>query len=179
MNGLVQSCLCFSPQVKYFSAEDHEVLCFEEAVLKYQVSGGDLRWPEVARGDPDLLRGLVPSQLDPSDTLCVFVQRCEWKSSASLALLNQTQNVIIGSGLLAGSLLCAHLVSEGHFQVSVVLPKTTTAASNWCDWCKTHEAQQRKEEGGSWCGAQLQRLCSHCTFDLFDMKDFSDINEAF
>ncbi|CAL9690692.1 unnamed protein product [Knipowitschia caucasica] len=44
-------------------------------------------------------------------------QLCEWKSSASLALLNQTQNVIIGSGLLAGSLLCAHLVSEGQFQV--------------------------------------------------------------
>ncbi|KAJ0070132.1 hypothetical protein NL108_002462, partial [Boleophthalmus pectinirostris] len=44
-------------------------------------------------------------------------QQCEWKTSASLALLNQTQNVIIGSGLLAGSLLCAHLVSEGQFQV--------------------------------------------------------------
>uniref|UniRef100_A0A3B4B3H3 Uncharacterized protein n=1 Tax=Periophthalmus magnuspinnatus TaxID=409849 RepID=A0A3B4B3H3_9GOBI len=43
--------------------------------------------------------------------------QCEWKSSASLALLNQTQNVIIGSGLLAGSLLCAHLVSERQFQV--------------------------------------------------------------
>ncbi|XP_049449856.1 ATP-binding cassette sub-family B member 6 [Epinephelus fuscoguttatus] len=44
-------------------------------------------------------------------------QHCEWKSSASLALLNQTQNIIIGSGLLAGSLLCAYLVSEGQFQV--------------------------------------------------------------
>nr|XP_040056794.1 ATP-binding cassette sub-family B member 6, mitochondrial [Gasterosteus aculeatus aculeatus] len=44
-------------------------------------------------------------------------QRCEWKSSSSLALLNQTQNVIIGSGLLAGSVLCAYLVSEGQFQV--------------------------------------------------------------
>ncbi|XP_041662298.1 ATP-binding cassette sub-family B member 6, mitochondrial [Cheilinus undulatus] len=65
--------------VKYYSAEDYEVCCFEEAILKYQ--------------------------------------HCEWKSSASLALLNQTQNVIIGSGLLAGSLLCAHLVSEGKFQV--------------------------------------------------------------
>ncbi|XP_069010531.1 ATP-binding cassette sub-family B member 6 [Embiotoca jacksoni] len=65
--------------VKYFNAEDYEVQCFEEAILKYQ--------------------------------------QCEWKSSASLALLNQTQNVIIGSGLLAGSLLCAHLVSEGRFQV--------------------------------------------------------------
>ncbi|XP_054471826.1 ATP-binding cassette sub-family B member 6 [Anoplopoma fimbria] len=65
--------------VKYYCAEDYEVRCFEEAILKYQY--------------------------------------CEWKSSASLALLNQTQNVIIGSGLLAGSLLCAHLVSEGQFQV--------------------------------------------------------------
>ncbi|KAM6955074.1 ATP-binding cassette sub-family B member 6 [Lycodopsis pacificus] len=65
--------------VKYYCAEDYEVRCFEEAILKYQ--------------------------------------RCEWKSSASLALLNQTQNVIIGSGLLAGSVLCAHLVSEGQFQV--------------------------------------------------------------
>lgn len=51
--------------------------------------------------------------------LLVFVQHCEWKSSASLALLNQTQNIIIGSGLLAGSLLCAYLVSEGQFQVRV------------------------------------------------------------
>lgn len=50
---------------------------------------------------------------------CVLLlQHCEWKSSASLALLNQTQNLIIGSGLLAGSLLCAHLVSQGKFQVT-------------------------------------------------------------
>uniref|UniRef100_A0A672YTV0 ATP-binding cassette, sub-family B (MDR/TAP), member 6b n=1 Tax=Sphaeramia orbicularis TaxID=375764 RepID=A0A672YTV0_9TELE len=65
--------------VKYYNAEDYEVRCFDEAIVRYQ--------------------------------------RCEWKSSASLALLNQTQNIIIGSGLLAGSLLCAHLVSEGRFQV--------------------------------------------------------------
>ncbi|XP_042282901.1 ATP-binding cassette sub-family B member 6 isoform X3 [Thunnus thynnus] len=65
--------------VKYYNAEDYEVRCFEEAILKYQY--------------------------------------CEWKSSASLALLNQTQNIIIGSGLLAGSLLCAYLVSKGQFQV--------------------------------------------------------------
>uniref|UniRef100_A0A8C6TQR9 ATP binding cassette subfamily B member 6 (Langereis blood group) n=1 Tax=Neogobius melanostomus TaxID=47308 RepID=A0A8C6TQR9_9GOBI len=49
----------------------------------------------------------------------VTFQQCEWKSSASLALLNQTQNVIIGSGLLAGSLLCAHLVSERQFQHNI------------------------------------------------------------
>ncbi|XP_072253681.1 ATP-binding cassette sub-family B member 6 isoform X2 [Leuresthes tenuis] len=65
--------------VKYYNAEDYEVRCFEEAILRYQ--------------------------------------RCEWKSSASLALLNQAQNIIIGSGLLAGSLLCAYLVSLGQFQV--------------------------------------------------------------
>lgn len=44
-------------------------------------------------------------------------QSLEWLTNASLALLNQTQNVIIGSGLLAGSLLCAYFVSEGKFQV--------------------------------------------------------------
>ncbi|KAL6484557.1 hypothetical protein MHYP_G00066020 [Metynnis hypsauchen] len=44
-------------------------------------------------------------------------QASEWKSNASLALLNQTQNLIIGSGLLAGSLLCAYFVTVDRFQV--------------------------------------------------------------
>ncbi|KAF7709660.1 ATP-binding cassette sub-family B member 6 isoform X1 [Silurus meridionalis] len=44
-------------------------------------------------------------------------QTSEWKTNASLALLNQTQNLIIGSGLLAGSLLCAYFVTVDQFQV--------------------------------------------------------------
>ncbi|CAL8289269.1 unnamed protein product [Lota lota] len=44
-------------------------------------------------------------------------QGSEWDSQASLALLNQTQNLIIGLGLLAGSLLCAYFVTEGKFKV--------------------------------------------------------------
>ncbi|KAM8722090.1 ATP-binding cassette sub-family B member 6 [Acanthopagrus schlegelii] len=44
-------------------------------------------------------------------------QESEWKTQASLAFLNQTQNLIIGSGLLAGSLLCAYFVTEGRFRV--------------------------------------------------------------
>ncbi|XP_016094825.1 ATP-binding cassette sub-family B member 6, mitochondrial-like [Sinocyclocheilus grahami] len=44
-------------------------------------------------------------------------QVSEWKTNASLALLNQTQNLIIGLGLLTGSLLCAYFVTEGKFQV--------------------------------------------------------------
>lgn len=43
----------------------------------------------------------------------------EWKSQASLAFLNQTQNLVIGGGLLAGSLLCAYFVTEGKFKVPV------------------------------------------------------------
>ncbi|XP_038044684.1 ATP-binding cassette sub-family B member 6, mitochondrial-like isoform X1 [Patiria miniata] len=39
-------------------------------------------------------------------------QRSEWKSIASLVLLNSAQNIIITSGLLVGSLLCAYYVSE-------------------------------------------------------------------
>ncbi|XP_023077340.2 ATP-binding cassette sub-family B member 6, mitochondrial isoform X2 [Piliocolobus tephrosceles] len=44
-------------------------------------------------------------------------QALEWKSSASLVLLNQTQNLVIGLGLLTGSLLCAYFVSEQKLQV--------------------------------------------------------------
>lgn len=44
-------------------------------------------------------------------------QSSEWKTQASLAFLNQSQNLIIGAGLLAGSLLCAYFVTEGKFQV--------------------------------------------------------------
>ncbi|XP_058468350.1 ATP-binding cassette sub-family B member 6 [Solea solea] len=44
-------------------------------------------------------------------------QASEWKTQASLALLNQTQNLIIASGLMAGSLLCAYFVTEGKFKV--------------------------------------------------------------
>ncbi|KAK2849902.1 hypothetical protein Q7C36_008685 [Tachysurus vachellii] len=44
-------------------------------------------------------------------------QTSEWKTNASLALLNQTQNLIIGSGLLAGSLLCVYFVTVDQFQV--------------------------------------------------------------
>ncbi|KAM9328441.1 ATP-binding cassette sub-family B member 6-like [Pholidichthys leucotaenia] len=44
-------------------------------------------------------------------------QASEWKTQASLALLNQSQNLVIGSGLLAGSLLCAYFVTEGKLQV--------------------------------------------------------------
>lgn len=36
----------------------------------------------------------------------------EWKSTASLNLLNTIQNVIMTMGLLAGSLLCVYFVSE-------------------------------------------------------------------
>ncbi|KFQ09415.1 hypothetical protein N330_07173, partial [Leptosomus discolor] len=44
-------------------------------------------------------------------------QVSEWKVSASLGLLNQTQNLVIGLGLLAGSLLCAYFVTENKLQV--------------------------------------------------------------
>ncbi|XP_037068889.1 ATP-binding cassette sub-family B member 6, mitochondrial-like [Pollicipes pollicipes] len=39
-------------------------------------------------------------------------QRVDWKSLASLNLLNVVQNVVINGGLLAGSLLCAYFVAD-------------------------------------------------------------------
>lgn len=47
---------------------------------------------------------------------CLF-QISEWKVNASLGLLNQTQNLVIGLGLLGGSLLCAYFVTENKLQV--------------------------------------------------------------
>ncbi|XP_069838631.1 ATP-binding cassette sub-family B member 6 isoform X2 [Dendropsophus ebraccatus] len=47
----------------------------------------------------------------------VKYQVSEWKVNATLAFLNQTQNLIIGMGLLAGSLLCAYFVTENKFKV--------------------------------------------------------------
>ncbi len=41
----------------------------------------------------------------------------EWKSLASLTLLNTGQSVIINGGLLAGSLYCGYLVSDGKLTV--------------------------------------------------------------
>ncbi|KAF4533336.1 hypothetical protein B566_EDAN002733 [Ephemera danica] len=45
-------------------------------------------------------------------------QKEEWKSNATLNLLNTLQNVVISGGLLAGSLLCVHLVVH-HQQLTV------------------------------------------------------------
>ncbi|XP_028597177.2 ATP-binding cassette sub-family B member 6 isoform X2 [Podarcis muralis] len=47
----------------------------------------------------------------------VKYQVSEWKVNASLALLNQTQNLVIGVGLLAGSLLCAYYVTKKRLHV--------------------------------------------------------------
>ncbi|XP_064020718.1 ATP-binding cassette sub-family B member 6 isoform X2 [Pogoniulus pusillus] len=47
----------------------------------------------------------------------VKYQVSEWKVNASLGLLNQTQNLVIGLGLLGGSLLCAYFVTENKLQV--------------------------------------------------------------
>ncbi|XP_019378371.1 PREDICTED: ATP-binding cassette sub-family B member 6, mitochondrial [Gavialis gangeticus] len=56
-------------------------------------------------------------EVDRFNAAILKYQSSEWKVNASLALLNQTQNLVIGLGLLAGSLLCAYFVSEGKFQV--------------------------------------------------------------
>lgn len=38
----------------------------------------------------------------------------EWKNSLTLNILNTAQNLIISGGLLAGSLLCVHMVVDLH-----------------------------------------------------------------
>ena len=45
------------------------------------------------------------------------MQTEEWRSTASLNLLNTIQNLVMTAGLLAGSLLCAYFVSEKQMTV--------------------------------------------------------------
>ncbi|EDV29654.1 uncharacterized protein TRIADDRAFT_20003 [Trichoplax adhaerens] len=56
-------------------------------------------------------------EVDRFNSAIVEYQRSEWISLASLQLLNLSQSIIITSGLLAGSLLCANLVAEGSLKV--------------------------------------------------------------
>ena len=51
------------------------------------------------------------------DEAIVKYQVAEFKVSASLNLLNLSQNLVITIGLLAGCLLCAHKVTLGEFGV--------------------------------------------------------------
>lgn len=108
---------------------------YQEAIIKYQVrmlAGGLLRavaWPRgTARAERDRLWAVRLKAPGPGlDLVMVSAyvtflpplspQGLEWKSNASLVLLNQTQNLVIGLGLLAGSLLCAYFVSEQKLQV--------------------------------------------------------------
>ncbi|XP_072028962.1 ATP-binding cassette sub-family B member 6-like [Amphiura filiformis] len=52
-------------------------------------------------------------EVDRYDEAITDYQKSEWKSLASLVVLNSSQNVIISSGLLVGSMFCAYLVSKG------------------------------------------------------------------
>lgn len=125
--------------MKYYNAEGYEVERYQEAIIKYQVRmlvGGLLRavaWPHgiarAERGRIWAVRLKMPGPGLDLVTVSAYVtflpplslQGLEWKSNASLVLLNQTQNLVIGLGLLAGSLLCAYFVSEQKLQVRELL----------------------------------------------------------
>ena len=114
--------------MKYYNAESYEVNRFNDAIIKYQVRGAQHQWGSWGGGRSRASRapvgkmeftvGLVWRRQHPRGP-CLF-QVSEWKVSASLGLLNQTQNLVIGLGLLAGSLLCAYFVTENKLQVRLV-----------------------------------------------------------
>lgn len=123
-------------QVKYYNAESYEVERYREAIIKYQVrmlvcgllratarTCGATR-PERSKIWAVRLTCLGPGWDLVTVSMCMTFLPClsspkslEWKSNASLVLLNQTQNLVIGLGLLAGSLLCAYFVTEQKLQV--------------------------------------------------------------
>lgn len=118
-------------QVKYYGAEDFEIERYQDSIIKYQVShivlmiyctsvdyhfysysftlNSELHCPFYF--DKRLLQLMV--------ILLHHFQKAEWVSSASLNLLNTIQNVIITSGLLVGSLLCAWYVVSGEHGLTV------------------------------------------------------------
>nr|XP_039256085.1 ATP-binding cassette sub-family B member 6, mitochondrial-like [Styela clava] len=56
-------------------------------------------------------------EVEKYDDAIVDYQSSEFKSNASLVLLNASQSLIINVGLLVGSILCAKFVIDGTFQV--------------------------------------------------------------
>ncbi|KAH3715868.1 ATP-binding cassette sub-family B member 6-like [Dreissena polymorpha] len=54
--------------------------------------------------------GASEFEIDRYNKAIINYQKAEWKSTASLNLLNSAQNIVITSGVLAGSLLCAWAV---------------------------------------------------------------------
>lgn len=56
-------------------------------------------------------------EVDRFNTCIVNYQKAEWKSLASLNLINSCQNSVINIGLLCGSLLCAYRVTQGSLTV--------------------------------------------------------------
>lgn len=111
---------------------------FNDAIIKYQVQGAQHQWWSWAGakelnltgtcGSMELATGLVWRWQHPGGPC--LLQVSEWKVSASLGLLNQTQNLVIGLGLLAGSLLCAYFVTENKLQVRLV-PTWAAPCPRW------------------------------------------------
>ncbi|XP_071966249.1 ATP-binding cassette sub-family B member 6-like [Antedon mediterranea] len=56
-------------------------------------------------------------EVDRYNVAITEYQSSEWKSLSSLCVLNMSQNIIIITGLLVGSLLCAYLVSTHELKV--------------------------------------------------------------
>lgn len=80
--------------VKYYGAETYEVDAFRDVIFKFQVLCSPLF----------KLVAMVNANLS--------FQGEEWKSNVTLNVLNTVQNIIICTGLLVGSLLCAYLVAD-------------------------------------------------------------------
>jgi len=61
--------------------------------------------------------GAESYEVDQYKEVMISYQLEEWKSTASLNLLNTVQNLVMTAGLLAGSMLCVYFVSEGQLTI--------------------------------------------------------------
>lgn len=87
--------------VKYYGAEGYEVDAYKEAILTYQVLFFKV---------PVHLGFVLEISFKSKLNSCLQAE--EWKNSLTLNILNTVQNFIISGGLLAGSLLCVHMIVD-------------------------------------------------------------------
>ena len=80
--------------VKYYGAEKYEVDQYSNVMVKYQVINYNFNMIQ------NISKWTIVFQIE------------EWKSTASLNLLNTVQNFIMTTGLLAGSMLSVYYVSD-------------------------------------------------------------------
>lgn len=100
--------------MKYYNGEEYELQQYKTAIKKFQVSF----MPFYLYNEYELFSfrmdktsvKLYTRLLNINSLIFFSFQSCEWRTQASMNLLNIFQNITITLGVLSGALLCVHYV---------------------------------------------------------------------